>query len=354
MSGLLEKIFNLANNKNKLRFMEVCGTHTVSIFRAGIRQILPKNIELVSGPGCPVCVTNDDFIDKAIFLAKDKKNIIATFGDMLKVPGSNTSLSEISAENIKIIYSPQDCLQIAKDNPDKKIIFLAVGFETTAPTAAATVLMAKNLNLKNLFFLSAQKLVPPALKFLLNDSAVKVDGFLLPGHVAVVTGTKIFEFIADEYKIPCAVAGFEAEEILLAILNLLNQIDKNISVVANEYKSVVKTEGNISAQKILNEVYETVDAEWRGIGIIKNSGLKMREEFAEFDAEKVFDIEIEKVTKKTACRCGEVLRGIISPTECPLFGKNCQPLHAVGPCMVSVEGVCAAWYKYGGMNFNFL
>ena len=355
LNGILEKIFELAQGKKDLRFMEVCGTHTVSIFRAGIRQILPKNIELVSGPGCPVCVTDDEYIDKAIAYAKNPDVIIATFGDMLKVPGSHSSLSEISAAgaDIKIIYSPMDCLKIAEENPSKKIIFLAVGFETTAPTAAATILSAKNLGLKNLFFLSAQKLVPPALKMLLNDSAVKVDGFLLPGHVAVVTGSKIFEFLATDYKIPSVVAGFEAEEILLAILNLLKQIDEEKFFVANEYKSVVKAEGNISAQKILYEVYEEVDANWRGLGKIEKSGLKMRENFSEFDIENILPVEVETVTKKTACRCGEVLRGIIQPAECPLFGKKCQPLHAVGPCMVSVEGVCAAWYKYGAMTFNF-
>lgn len=346
--GIVKKIFELAEGKKNLRFMEVCGTHTVSIFRAGIRQILPKNIELVSGPGCPVCVTEDFFIDKAIAYAKFSDVIIATFGDMLKVPGSNSSLSEVSAEgaNVRIIYSPQDCLKIAEENPSKKIIFLAVGFETTSPTIAATILTAKNSGVKNLFFLSAQKLVPPALKMLLNDEKVKVDGFLLPGHVAVVTGTKIFNFLANDYKIPSAVAGFEAKEILLAILNLLRQIDEKKIFVANEYKSVVREEGNIFAQKILSEVYEEVDANWRGIGEIKKSGLKIRENFSEFDIEKVFPIEVEKISKKTACRCGEVLRGIVTPPECPLFGKNCQPLHAIGPCMVSVEGICAAWFKY--------
>ena len=352
MNGLVKKIFELSEGKKNLRFMEVCGTHTVSIFRAGIRQILPKNIELVSGPGCPVCVTEDFFIDKAIAYAKNPENIIVTFGDMLKVPGSQKNLAEIQAEGaeIKIIYSPLDCLEIAKKNPHKKIIFLAVGFETTAPTAAATILAAKSQGIKNLFFLSAQKLVPPALKMLLNDDKVKVDGFLLPGHVAVVTGIKIFDFLSD-YKIPSVVAGFLAEEILLAIINLLTQIDEKNFKVANEYKSVVQAEGNLSAQKILSEVYEPVDANWRGLGEIKNSGLKVRENFSEFDAEKILPVEVEKITKKTACRCGEVLRGIISPPECPLFGKKCQPLHAVGPCMVSVEGVCAAWFKYRG-NLN--
>lgn len=348
--SLIEKINQLAEGKKNLRFMEVCGTHTVSIFRAGIRKILPPNVELVSGPGCPVCVTNDDFIDKAIAYSKISNVIIATFGDMLKVPGSTSNLAEESASgaDVRVIYSPLDCLKIAEENPDKKIIFLAVGFETTAPTAAATILAAKNAGLKNLFFLSAQKLVPPALKMLLADSQVKVDGFLLPGHVAVVTGTKIFEFL----KIPAVVAGFEPEEILLAVINLLRQIDEGRAEVSNEYKSVVKPDGNISAQNILSQVYETVDADWRGLGKIPKSGLKVRQEFANFDIEKILPLEVKPVKKNTACRCGEVLRGVCKPTDCKLFGKACQPLHAVGPCMISVEGVCAAWYKYGGFKFE--
>ena len=351
----LEKISRLAEGKKNLRFMEVCGTHTVAIFRSGIRQILPANIELVSGPGCPVCVTNDDYIDKAIAYSKQKNFIVATFGDMLKVPGSRSSLAAAQAEGatIKIIYSPLDCIKLAQENPDKKIIFLAVGFETTAPTAAATVLAAKARGIKNLFMLSAQKLVPPALKFLLNDSAVKVDGFLLPGHVAVVIGADAFNFLATDFKIPSAIGGFEAKEILAALLSLLEQIDGNRAEVSNNYRSVVKPEGNLSAQKILAQVYEVADVEWRGMGKIPASGLKMRKEFATFDIEQVEPIIIEYVEKKTACRCGEVLRGVINPTDCSLFGKACQPLHAVGPCMVSVEGVCAAWFKYGGNNFKW-
>ena len=235
----------------------------------------------------------------------------------------------------------------------KKIIFLAVGFETTAPTQAATILAAKAQGIKNLFMLSAQKLVPPALRFLLNDSAVKVDGFLLPGHVAVVIGANAFNFLAEEFKMPCAVCGFEAEEILIAIESLLEQIDNNRAEITNNYRSVVKAEGNLTAQKILSQVYEVADADWRGIGKIPASGLKMRKKFADFDIERVEPIEIEHIDKKTACRCGEVLRGLINPTACPLFGKNCQPLHAIGPCMVSIEGVCAAWYKYGGNNFQW-
>ena len=346
--SLVETIENLARGKKNLRFMEVCGTHTVSIFRAGIRNILPENVELVSGPGCPVCVTGDEYIDAAIAYAKMDGVIIATFGDMLKVPGSAENLAEVAAAgaDVKVIYSPLDCIKIAQENPTRRVIFLAVGFETTAPTAAATVLAAKARGVRNLFFLSAQKLVPPALKMLLADSEVRVDGFLLPGHVAVVTGSDAFRFL----EVPAVVAGFEPEEILLAIVSLLRQVDEGRAAVENAYKSVVRAEGNLSAKKILAQVYEEVDAEWRGLGVIKNSGLRMREEFAEFDAEKVLPVEVKKSARKTACRCGEVLRGIISPTECPLFGKACQPLHAVGPCMISVEGVCAAWYKYGGLR----
>ena len=352
---LVKKIARLAKEKKKLRLMEVCGTHTVTIFRSGIRQILPENVELVSGPGCPVCVTNDDYIDKAIEYSRKEGFIVATFGDMLKVPGSRSSLSAAKAEgaDVRIVYSPLDCLKLAKENQSKKIIFLAVGFETTAPTAAATVLAAKARGIKNLFMLSAQKLVPPALRFLLNDTSVKVDGFLLPGHVAVVIGADAFKFLSEEFKIPSAVGGFEAEEILIALISLLEQIDGGRAEVTNNYRSVVKAEGNVAAQKILSQVYEVADVEWRGMGMIPASGLKMRDEFAAFDIERVEPVEIERIEKKTACRCGEVLRGVINPTACPLFGKACQPLHAIGPCMVSVEGVCAAWFKYGGSNFKW-
>ena len=333
---LVKEIGRLAKGK-KLRLMEVCGTHTVAIFRSGIRQVLPENVELVSGPGCPVCVTNDDYIDKAIEYTREGF-IVATFGDMLKVPGSRTSLAEAQAAggDVRIVYSPMDCIRLAKENPSQKIIFLAVGFETTAPTAAATVLTAKAQGIKNLFMLSAQKLVPPALKFLLKDTSVKVDGFLLPGHVAVVIGADAFKFLANEFKIAGAVGGFEAEEILIALKSLLEQIDSGRAEVTNDYRSVVKAEGNVAAQKILSQVYEIANVEWRGMGMIPASGLKMRDEFAEFDIERVEPVEVASIERR-----------------CPLFGKACQPLHAIGPCMVSVEGVCAAWFKYGGNNFTW-
>ena len=349
----VEEIEKTAAKLDKIRLMEVCGTHTVAIFRAGIRQLLPKNIELVSGPGCPVCVTSDDYIDKAIAYSKLKDVTITTFGDMLKVPGSTSSLTEAQGEDsdIRIVYSPLDSIEIAKQNPTRKVIFLAVGFETTAPTAAATVLSAKSQGINNLYMLSAQKLVPPALRMLLSDPEVKVDGFILPGHVAVVTGRSTFDFLASEYKIPSVVTGFEPLEILRSILHLLIMISRNRAEVVNEYTSVVSENGNIAAQNILSQVYESVNADWRGIGSIKNSGLKIREEFAEFDVECILPIQVKSTTKKTSCRCGEVLKGLITPLECPLFGKACIPTHSVGPCMVSVEGVCSAWYKYGGSRF---
>lgn len=338
-----------------LRFMEVCGTHTVSIFRAGLRQMLPVGVALVSGPGCPVCVTPDDYMDKAIAYAAREDVILATFGDMLKVPGSSSSLAEAEAEgaDIRIVYSPLDALRVARENPEKKVVFLAVGFETTAPTAAALVLAARGAGVKNLFLLSAQKLVPPALRALMDDPAVRVDGFLLPGHVAVVTGTDIFSFVAADYHLPGVVAGFSPLAILRALTRLAQQAAAGEARIENEYESVVHREGSREALHVMDLVYEPVDARWRGIGVIPRSGLSMRDAFAAYDIERVLPLEVPEPRPRPGCRCGEVLRGIVTPPECPLFGKACVPTHAVGPCMVSVEGVCAAWYKYGQGRFVY-
>ena len=355
---LVERIGELADRTGRhLRFMEVCGTHTVSIFRAGIRQLLPEQVELVSGPGCPVCVTPDEYMDKAIAYARREDVIIATFGDMLKVPGTESSLSEAKAAgaDIHIVYSPLDSLQVARDNPDKKVVFLAVGFETTAPTAAATVLAAEQAGLKNLYMLSAQKLVPPALRLLIDDPEVLVDGFILPGHVAVVTGTEVFRFLETEYHIPGVVTGFEPLQILRSLYRLTKQVAAGEAKVENEYGSVVKTQGNPTSLAVTSRVYEPVAAKWRGIGEIPASGLKMRETYKAYDIEEVLPLPAGQLPapKKTGCRCGEVLKGIVTPHECPLFGKACVPTHAIGPCMVSVEGVCAAWYKYGKGIFSY-
>ena len=353
---LVQKIGELAaTTGRKLRFMEVCGTHTVAIFRAGLRQMLPETVELVSGPGCPVCVTPDDYMDKAIAYAQRDDVIIATFGDMLKVPGSKSSLNEAKTggADIRIVYSPMDSIAIAKENPDKKVIFLAVGFETTAPTAAATVLAAEQQGITNLFMLSAQKLVPPVMEVLLNDEEVHVDGFILPGHVSVVTGTGVYKPVIEKYHVPGVVTGFEPVQILRGLYRLVQQVVKGEAKVENEYTEVVKPEGNPVSMAITNKVYEPCDTGWRGMGVVPLSGLKMRDEYARFDIEQVLPVEVETITKKTACRCGEVLRGIVTPKECPLFGKACVPTHAIGPCMVSVEGVCAAWYKYGQGRFEY-
>ena len=352
----LSKIAMKENGGRPLRFMEVCGTHTVAIFRGGIRQLLPYSVELVSGPGCPVCVTHDDYMDKAIAYAQRDDVIVTTFGDMLKVPGSKSSLSneKTKGADIRIVYSPLDSIEIAKENPDKKVIFLAVGFETTAPTAAATVLAAKQQNVNNLFMLSAHKLVPPVLNLLLSDEKTKVDGFILPGHVCVVTGTEEFDFLADKFHLPGVVTGFEPLEILRSLYRLCYQVANKEAKVENEYGSVVKPEGNPQAKAIMSRVYRKADTSWRGMGEIPLSGLKMQDEFKEYDIENVLPLSLENAKiKKTACRCGEVLQGLIKPMECPLFGKACIPEHAIGPCMVSVEGTCAAWYKYGSGKFVF-
>ena len=352
--ALLADIERLAEGRH-LRYMEVCGTHTVAIFRAGLRQILPENIELVSGPGCPVCVTSDVYMDKAIAYAKMESVTVATFGDMLKVPGSRESLADARAAgaDIRVVYSPLDALTAARENPQKTVVFLGVGFETTAPTEAAAVLSAKDEGLQNFCVLSAQKLVPPAVKLLLDAPDVHVDGFLLPGHACVVTGTRPYGFLADEAHKPGVVAGFTPLAILRAVWRLVRQTADGAARIENEYGSVVREEGNPAALAILARVYEEAADEWRGLGVIERSGLRMREAFADFDAERRLPVEVERVEKKTACRCGEVLRGAVRPTDCTLFAKACVPTHAVGPCMVSVEGVCAAWYKYGRGRFHF-
>ena len=338
-----------------VRLMEVCGTHTVAIFRAGIRQILPEQVDLVSGPGCPVCVTPDDYMDMAIAYAKQPDVIITTFGDMLKVPGSVSSLGEAKAggADIRIVYSPLESLAVAVDNPQKKVIFLAVGFETTAPTAAATVLSAAEQNLKNFFVLSAHKLVPPALKTLLADPAVKVDGFILPGHVCAITGEDPFQFLPKEYRMSAVIGGFEPLDILQTVYMLARQIHDGKPAVENEYGRVVKQNGNPVARQMLTKVYEPADAVWRGIGLISDSGLRVNERYRGFDAQVALPIKVETTVRQTACRCGEVLRGLIKPTECRLFGKVCLPQHPVGACMVSVEGSCAAWYKYGSGRYQY-
>lgn len=338
-----------------MRFMEVCGTHTVAIFRAGLRQILPPSVELVSGPGCPVCVTPESYIDTALAYARQPDVILTTFGDMLKVPGSSSSLAEAQAQgaDVRILYSPLDNLAVAAAHPDKIVIFLAVGFETTAPTIAGAILAARAQGVKNFFLLSASKLVPPAMRLLLEDPATRVDGFLLPGHVAVVTGLGVFSFLAQAYQRPGVVAGFMPLELLRAVYRLAKLTAAGEARIENEYPQVVRPEGNPAALRLVAEVYEPEDALWRGLGVIPRSGLRLRAAWQDFDIMAVRPVRVEARPKKTACRCGEILKGQAAPPECQLFGKGCRPEHAAGPCMVSVEGVCAAWYKYGRGQFQY-
>lgn len=348
VEALQKLIEKKAHDLPQINLMEVCGTHTMSIARYGIRNLLPKNIKLLSGPGCPVCVTPNSSIDKMIALCNIPNLVITTFGDMMRVPGSSSNLLKEQADgaNIKIVYSPLDALQIAQENPNKNVVFLAVGFETTAPTTAAAIKRAKNLELKNFFVFCAHKNMPGALELIANDPKVKINGLILPGHVSTITGIKPYEFLADKYKIPGVVSGFEAVDIMQSIEMLVSQIANNEHKIQNEYTRGVNTEGNIKAQNLINEVFDTCDSAWRGLGNIPQSGYKIKEKFKCFDAEQAFDIKPEQTKENSACKCGDVLRGIISPKDCPLFSKICNPENPVGPCMVSTEGSCAASYKY--------
>lgn len=343
---LVEKLNNISTEK--INIMEVCGTHTMAIFKYGIRDILPTNINLISGPGCPVCVTPQSYIDTALKLSEKVDVIIATFGDMMKVPGKKSSLNKKKSEgaDVRIVYSPMDCLQMALQNPYKKIVFLAVGFETTAPMVAITAIEAKINNISNLFFFTAHKIVPPVMKALVQDSALKIDGFLLPGHVCAIIGTEPYEFLSSDYNIPGVVTGFEPLDILQGLNTLVSLISKRVFKIENEYKRIVKTEGNSIALEYLNSVFNIVDSSWRGIGRIPKSGLEFNSVYEDFDALKHFKINYEEYDGSSGCKCGEILKGKIKPTDCPLFKKICSPENPVGACMVSSEGTCAAYYRY--------
>lgn len=335
-----------ADTVRTYNFMEVCGTHTMSIFRFGLRDILPANINLISGPGCPVCVTPNEFIDKAIALARRKDTIITTFGDMFKVPGSYSSLEKEKAKGaaIKMVYSSMDALELAKKMPDKEVVFLGIGFETTAPTVAQSIIMANKEKVRNYSVLCGHKTMPEALKILTQEPKLKIDGFLLPGHVSAIIGVKPYEFLTTRGK-RCVVTGFEPLDILQAILMLLKQHAPKIEI---QYTRIISRNGNALAMNSMDKVFSSCDSVWRGIGCIKNSGLKIRREFSIFDAEVKFKPRIAKPRENKACICGEVIKGIKTPIQCRLFAKLCNPEHPVGACMVSSEGACAAYYKYKG------
>ena len=343
--SILKKIN--AISKKKVNLMEVCGTHTVVIFRNGIKKILPKNINLISGPGCPVCVTPVSYLDEIIALSRENDFIITTFGDMIKVPGSTSSLEREKANgaDIRIVYSTLDALNIARNNPLKKVVFMGIGFETTSPTIASAILKAKEEKINNFSVLSVAKIMPPAMKSLLDVEEVNIDGFICPGHVSAIIGSDPYNFIASQYKVSCVICGFEPLDILQSIYMLIKQIEEGKAKVEIQYKRVVKPEGNKIALKKLKKVFSIVNSNWRGIGNIPQSGLEIRNEYSQFNARK-FKITVEETKEFAGCRCGEVLRGIITPIECPLFKKVCTPEDPKGACMVSSEGTCAAYYKY--------
>ena len=342
----LDKLYQIANKPVKL--MEVCGTHTMAIGRAGIRKVLPPGLELISGPGCPVCVTADADIDTFIEFAKDRQVVLATYGDMMHVPGSNGSLAELKAQgaDVRVVYSVLDALDFARAETNREVIFLGVGFETTAPSTAYAVKIARRGGLKNFSIYNLHKTIPEALRALLDDTATKIDGFILPGHVSIIIGEKPYNFIAAEYGIAGAIAGFEPPQVMAGILKLVRDINKGRPTISNLYQKVVCPEGNIHAQRLLDEVFIRTDAEWRGLGIIPGSGFRLKDEYKCFDAAVKFKIERKAVNSSKSCRCGEILKGLIKPNECPLFKKSCTPERPVGPCMVSSEGTCAAYYLY--------
>ena len=338
-----------AEARPDLTYMEVCGTHTMSIARYGLRELLPDSMRLVSGPGCPVCVTAMADLDRVVALARLPQVTLATFGDLIRVPASRTTLAaeRAAGADVRVVYSARDAVQIAADEPAREVVFAGIGFETTAPTIAASLLEARARGLANFSVLSMHKTMPSPLKALLELGETPISGFLLPGHVSVITGTACYEFLARDYGVAGVVAGFEPHDVLRALLRLVRQTTPAIEI---EYGRAVRPEGNLVAQRLMEQVFEPSDADWRGLGVIPGSGLALRPEFAESDAALRFAVEVELPLDPAGCRCGEVLRGVTDPADCALFGARCTPEDPVGACMVSSEGACAARYRYRGID----
>jgi len=335
-------------SRRPVRLMEVCGTHTVAIFRSGIRSLLPETVSLLSGPGCPVCVTDQAEIDAFIEISRQPDVIVATFGDLMRVPGSISSLQAERAEgrDIRVVYSTMDALAIARNHRDKQVVFLGVGFETTAPTIAAAILSAAASRLDNFSVLGAHKTVPHALDALMSVEDVRIDGFILPGHVSVIIGLNAYRPFFERHRVPCVVAGFEPADILQAIAGLIEQIESGTARLVNSYLRAVTESGNRKAQEILAQVFEPADACWRGIGLIPGSGLRIRNAYAAYDAGRRFRLRTAEAKPPKGCACGDILTGKKTPPECALYKKVCTPMDPVGPCMVSSEGTCAAYYRY--------
>jgi len=337
-----------AISKKEVALMEVCGGHTMAIHRYGIPSLLPDNIGLLSGPGCPVCVSSRQYIDKAVAYSRLPGTIITTFGDLLRVPGSKSSLEKEKAggADVRVVYSILDAIDIAGQHRDKKVIFLGIGFETTAPGSAAGVLTAHAKNLDNFFFFSAHKVMPPAMKALI-DEGIKIDGYIAPGHVSTITGSDMYREIPEKYGLGCVIAGFEPVDILQSIYMLVKQIETKTPRVEIQYRRAVKPEGNLRARALLEEVFTFRDDWWRGLGILPNSGLTLKEKYRSWDAEQMIPVTVAEARDEKGCLCGEILKGLKIPTDCTLFGKICTPSDPVGACMVSNEGSCNAFYRYG-------
>ena len=332
-----------------LRVMEVCGSHTMAIFRNGLRTVLPDGMELVSGPGCPVCVTSASHMDAFIAMADHPGVRVAIFGDLFRVPGTYTSLAEAGSRGaqVDIVYSPMDALELAIQNPHQLVVFLGVGFETTTPGIAATILMAKTRNINNFMVFSTQKTMPAPMEALLSDPDLKIDGLLCPGHVSSIIGAGAWEPMARKYHLACVVSGFETADLLKSLILLARQVGNDDIKVENVYPRAVAWEGNMRAQKMVEEIFEPADMDWRGLGRIPASGLKIRNKYAAFNAEVRLDITLPKAEEPRGCMCGNILKGMNTPRECPLFDTRCTPATPIGPCMVSSEGTCAAYHKYG-------
>jgi hydrogenase expression/formation protein HypD len=336
-----------AISTKKINLMEVCGGHTMSIQKFGIPYLLPETVKLLSGPGCPVCVSSRQFIDHAVALSRLPGVIITTFGDLIRVPGSTSSLDKEKAAgaDIRIVYSIMEAIAIAVRNPEKKVVFLGIGFETTTPTSAAGIAYADKMNLKNFYFLSSHKIMPPAMEALI-DEGVNIDGYIGPGHVSTITGSGMYQGISEKFNVGVVISGFEPVDLMQAILMLVRQIETGKPKVEIQYKRVVRPGGNTKAKALMSEVFELRDDWWRGLGILPFSGQHLKKKYERFDAEKVFDVVIEKTVEPKGCICGEILKGIKTPKDCKLFAGVCTPQNPVGACMVSGEGACQAYYKY--------
>ncbi len=355
----MNKLFNQAvktiqslEPQNPVNIMEVCGTHTMAIARNGLRQKFGPNINLISGPGCPVCVTSAHDIDWIMEIVKNHNLKVFTFGDMVRVPGTSSSLAEQKSlgKDINVCYSPQDALSYAAHSPSEDVLFIAIGFETTAPLTAVILREAFRKNIKNFSVFSVHKVVPPALDLLLEDSQVNIDGLLCPGHVSAVIGLKPYGFIPIKYGIPCVIGGFEPTDIMVSVSMILKQVKLGKPSVQNQYRRVVREEGNPVALENIEEVFEVEDSDWRGMGILPGSGLKLREKYDYFDARLRFKVKEVNSKENPACDCGNILKGLKKPYQCKLFSKTCTPQKPIGPCMVSSEGSCAAYYRYERFN----